>query len=943
MLIKALTLLTLFAPLLAANPLMPTPKDHTKMWWSEGFPNNNPGAPWLRVIETGNYRFALNTETLEIPELGKEKTPAKLELSITADGTTYTAAGGSKWSRFTGPRLIASGHFFQRIDVTDLTFLSPEGKKLSTEASLEVAAWPDRLGLSLIAKPGIALLKPGRDAFGKIGGGFGLDAKSDFTIPHAKELDPAQFTLEFWAYIPADHQAGKHSPWLVCKNRNEASNGNFGIMLVNGKAVALMNIDGSFRITSRPVNIDAWNKFSLSYDGDTMRFHLNNKLAGEQKIGKPRKPGRHALAFGRREDNHGDGYPFRGIIDGVKLFDHTVSKTKPVRHWGFLADGRAQEKPARASWTSSQLDIRLKSEKGTLHQQSSGKQAFLSFNPSTFSSSPPKSPLVVKASGHPVTFEPALGWHRINLDQVKPIGKGNNVIDRVHFTLSNPTDREEIARLAFEKSRFPGRLGSAITGVTAILCDADGHPTGIPVQLSKNWHRKPEAGTHQGPWFHGITQLRLPPGAKVDLQIVIANGHWGGVAAASHAQLSLIGWGTNTLWDQSALGSWGESICYDPSQTLANSTITDVRPLMVTPKGGKGQWNWTNNIGGGDFFRLYQPDGKRTAHSAMRATYHKIGPCLTEVTYEGKLTDGISHQATVSLGRTDDLVRGTYRIRLDVEKATDFSRFIIFQVGSDTYNFTTERKMAIGTADGLTKEWNTQWGSNTYRTETVALSGTYPWASLHQGVPDPSEKGAIANRGFIIREWKARLGGKDTAPFIAERGLSRGRTDSSTLDLLPPPGITRLEPGDFIEATIEHLVIPQFAKDYYGPNQALRAALSKNENTWKMVHRETAGNARQIEVTQGTLVRKFPDIRIQTENNAATFTLTNGLGYVPLTFTGLKSHRGGTLTVNGQKIDQSIHGNDFWQSDFDPTTQTYSQTFNLPLPEGNTHTITFQQ
>ncbi|MDB4804587.1 hypothetical protein OAG96_01815, partial [Akkermansiaceae bacterium] len=183
MLIKALTLLTLFAPLLAANPLMPTPKDHTKMWWSEGFPNNNPGAPWLRVIETGNYRFALNTETLEIPELGKEKTPAKLELSITADGTTYTAAGGSKWSRFTGPRLIASGHFFQRIDVTDLTFLSPEGKKLSTEASLEVAAWPDRLGLSLIAKPGIALLKPGRDAFGKIGGGFGLDAKSDFTIP----------------------------------------------------------------------------------------------------------------------------------------------------------------------------------------------------------------------------------------------------------------------------------------------------------------------------------------------------------------------------------------------------------------------------------------------------------------------------------------------------------------------------------------------------------------------------------------------------------------------------------------------------------------------------------------------------------------------------------------------------------------------------------------
>ena len=65
--------------------------------------------------------------------------------------------------------------------------------------------------------------------------------------------------------------------------------------------------------------------------------------------------------------------------------------------------------------------------------------------------------------------------------------------------------------------------------------------------------------------------------------------------------------------------------------------------------------------------------------------------------------------------------------------------------------------------------------------------------------------------------------------------------DTSTVDLLPPPGVTRLEPGDFVEATIEHVIMPQFAADYYGPNEALRAALGQWENTWRMIHREAVG------------------------------------------------------------------------------------------------------
>ena len=44
-------------------------------------------------------------------------------------------------------------------------------------------------------------------------------------------------------------------------------------------------------------------------------------------------------------------------------------------------------------------------------------------------------------------------------------------------------------------------------------------------------------------------------------------------------------------------------------------------------------------------------------------------------------------------------------------------------------------------------------------------------------------------------------------------GLAGGYK-TSTLDVLPPPGSIDWKRG-FLDAVIEHLVIPQFAKDYW--------------------------------------------------------------------------------------------------------------------------------
>jgi hypothetical protein len=1005
----------------APQALMPRVDDYALMWWAEGFPGHAPEAPWLRVVQTGRYAFALDTRTLRLPHFGAVATgegyaacvasdnrawqalpPAELALAITANGKAYRCTAGGKWTAFTGPRLIESGRCMQRADVTDLTFESADGERLNAEARFETAAWPDRLGLILAVRPGLQPIPAGEACFGRVGGGFGFDGTNHLEVPLTAAMDPERFTLELWAYVPEDYQvSGRTPPWLVCKGPHEQAEGNYGITLSGGRAQARLNVGGgregalSVEAQAGLLKIAAWNHFALSYDGSTLRFYVNGALAGEHAAGRARRPVAGGLAFGRRQDNCGDGYHFRGAIDEIRLYDRALTaaevrarRARPEEPLAgalfarsFQADGAAAERQPRERWKGAALELELRagrqawraSEAWKSGPEDEWQEAALALGANEIeaatargagaalkrlfcSESAPLPPVEVRASAWtngaalPVDRDAARGWLRVDLDGTQPVvppgddpKARNNALDRVRLTLTNPADREQPARLLFSK-----RAGVSITGVSAVLRNAAGHPTGIPVQLSKNWHGRAEGGVYAGQWFHGFSLVRLPPRATVELELTLAYAHWGGVAAASHAQLCLIGWGSNQLWDQSALGSWGESICFEPDRAQALAQITDVRPVMVRSMNANSQWGWTHNVGGGDFFRLFGSDGKRIMPGRMKTAYLRQGPCLTEVLYAGRLGDGIEHAATVSLGRTDDLVRGVYRLRLDVRKPVDFSRFVLFQIGADTYSYTGERKMAVGNEAGLVKEWQTQWGGDTNKAGPYACAGRVPWVSLHEAVSradrkskakgKPEPEGAWANRGVVIRAWRARLGGREAAPWVAEHGVSARSADTSTADFVPPPGVTRLEPGDFVEATFEHVIVPQHANDYYGPNEALREALLKDADTWRMILREAAGNERRTSATKGTLVRTFPSVQVRASKDEAAFTLSGGLGYVPVTFEDLSSPDGYVLRIDGKPVDQSVHGSDFWQADYDGASKHWSLTYTVPAGAG-THTF----
>ena len=100
-------------------------------------------------------------------------------------------------------------------------------------------------------------------------------------------------------------------------------------------------------------------------------------------------------------------------------------------------------------------------------------------------------------------------------------------------------------------------------------------------------------------------------------------------------------------------------------------------------------------------------------------------------------------------------------------------------------------------------------------------------------------------------------------------------------------------------------------------------------DTWRTIQREARGNDRQVELSTGTLHQLYPAITIATVADKAAGTLRGGLGYLAITFAGLTSPHGHRLTLDGMPLDQSVHGADFWQTDFDPVTGHWSVTYNV--------------
>jgi len=159
------------------------------------------------------------------------------------------------------------------------------------------------------------------------------------------------------------------------------------------------------------------------------------------------------------------------------------------------------------------------------------------------------------------------------------------------------------------------------------------------------------------------------------------------------------------------------------------------------------------------------------------------------------------------------------------------------------------------------------------------------------------------------------------------------------VEISAPPGLSKLLPGDYVECEVEYIILPVYAADYYGPNEGLRKSLEESENSWTAVHRQAEGNELKVKASSGEVLHDYPVVIEVDENDSAEFAIEGGISYVPIAITGLASYdnikllemKGGAAV----EIDQSVSGNDFWQTEFDPDSQTWTRIYNVDLGTSN--------
>ena len=543
-----------------------------------------------------------------------------------------------------------------------------------------------------------------------------------------------------------------------------------------------------------------------------------------------------------------------------------------------------------------------------------------------------------------VTYNTNEGVHYIEIPRYG-MGQYNcNQVDQIQtidFSLQNSASSDKRVRLSIRQTPSVN-----VTGFNSMICNANGDPSGLPIQVSKNWH----SGTsqfHSGSWIREYTEFIIPANTTLNFMYKRTGAKWGETYTASSHQLSVVGAGIpKGGWLEASLGSFGESITHSPDYLYGNTNAADIRPFLVTNGnygGTSSECNWTGNVGGMDICVYNDAANTRHYQSEVKTKFHRYSPNLSETTIGAISEDKkIKLDYTFYLNRSDDYTRIYYKVNIEALQNTSFNRFDIIQLGGDIYNIHNTQSLIYGNDSGMVGQFSpTNNGSNAYTTAEIGLVGENPWIWAGDGLNYGGANSGIdidANNGMIIRDYKGTFNGViNNTPYFRERSSSLGfsashGTKPTSYCLVPPPGTTSFITGDKIELLVELVILPKADGDYYGPNTNFSNALATYGNSHDLLHRESLGNKIIAESQTNTVDLDYP-LTVETLNNSATVEITGGRGYIPIVFSNVTNVTNPQLwrAYNNcwELVDQSQHGKDFWQADYKPQTGTFDLIFNV--------------
>lgn len=429
----------------------------------------------------------------------------------------------------------------------------------------------------------------------------------------------------------------------------------------------------------------------------------------------------------------------------------------------------------------------------------------------------------------------------------------------------------------------------------------------------------------------------LKAGETRRFRLRVVTGYWGKVPAVSYAQLSVIGYGGNWKWDESALGCWGESMCYDPSQHLGSSFISDVRPSFTMGNGGN-PYEWTENVGGGDFLVYFDCSNTYRWAKRLKAAYRWTGPNMTEVLYSGVTDDeAIRFNYRIRSVRTTDYHRRFHFYRYEfLRDVVSPKRLVFYKMAADYYNSVQFDRFYLGDRNGVEAEKDYPVGPVGYSGTSIPFSNR--WLAIDDTTSnDRKRKTAKARRGLLFME--SKLNDKPFPAYLHLHGVKG--TGGETFDLSSQSLSRSYSAGDIVEGELEFILPPKAPDVYWGGDRGFSGRLkSYGTNAWQAVADEFNHNLNlDVLMNVGTLERSYPmEIHaLESGKVLADFTIQRGgIGHVPILLRGvpvgcaLKSERhldGKWIPLESVDIGQNNYYQGVRNSD-----DTMDCVFNIKRP-----------
>ena len=236
--------------------------------------------------------------------------------------------------------------------------------------------------------------------------------------------------------------------------------------------------------------------------------------------------------------------------------------------------------------------------------------------------------------GSKLSYDSNQGIHYITTP-IFNMGQGNdansNLMQAINFELKNTASNKRRVRLCFKQN-----TAMNITGFNSLICKSNGEPSGLILQVSKNWHVTTKQ-LFSGQWIHEYVEFIVPPKTIQKFQYRRTGSKWGETYGVSSHQLSVVGAGVpRAKWLEASIGGYGESLTHSPDYEYGNSNGADVRPFLVTNqnyKGGKSKkYSWTGNVGGIDIGVYFNGQNKKVHQSEVKVDFKRYSPNLTETT-----------------------------------------------------------------------------------------------------------------------------------------------------------------------------------------------------------------------------------------------------------------------------------------------------------------------